>query len=216
MQEENLDTTYPEQAGYHDFIESKEAALQKFACLSSYAETERYMKATPELLQESAHTGRWFMLQCSEMVANAKTKDLRQYAMQLFLLDAACDAANASFMRAHGMQADVHASSPAELRECALAGVAMLFRGLALPGDPMQLRPKLADKVNKLTSQLVKRVAKQREAADAARKHEAREREQEKRAEAELARSKRRKNTGGLVGLVLLFLMLTMMASQYQ
>ena len=118
------------------------------------------------------------------------------------------DAANAVFSKNNG---SAHATSTEELRQCADLGISMLVRGLSIRGDPMQMRPKLSEKVNTYIGHLVKRIARQREAAEAEKRREAERREREKRLEEqavldELARKRRKLSTGGMIVLVLLLM----------
>lgn len=156
------------------------------------------------------------MLRCSEMVEKGETKDLKPTARQLYLLDAACDAANSHFLRMNAGQ-DRHASR-AELRASASAGLTMLSRALVMPGDPMKLRPALDAKVATFIGQLIKRVAKQREKVAAAKAQETRRRADERRAEeaalAEATRKRTRHNVGAMLIVAMLLLAGAMAFSQ--
>ena len=159
----------------------------------------------------SAPAQRFFMLRNSEMVAKGRTANLKHEARQLFLMDAACDAANAHFMRMNQGR-ETFAQSQDELRVSASAGITMLFNALRMPGDPMQLNAKLAVKSQEYIGSLVKRVAKQRKEEEARKEELARR----KRAEAEAAREHaraaeldaKRKRRADMVGMTLVLLML--------
>lgn len=114
---ESLEQHFPETDGYHDFVENHEAALIALASAKSDADAVRLMMSHVELLQESAHTGRWFALRNCEQLTSGRVETLRLEARQFFLLDAACDAANAHFMRSRGPNAS------AESQEELLAAV---------------------------------------------------------------------------------------------
>ena len=149
------------------------------------------------------------MLKCSDMMESGKTKDLKPMVRQLYMLDAACDAANAHFMKSNAGGTMVGSSD--ELQECAFAGVTMLHRALSIPGDPMKIRPTIDKKVTAFIGLLIKRVAQERERRAAAKAQQAQRREHERRAEeaalAEAARKRTRHNAGAmlLVATLLLF-----------
>ena len=144
------------------------------------------------------------------MVERGETMELRLEARQLFLLDAACDAANSYYLRIHHGKDDL-ATDPVELRAAAIQGVIMLFQMLGLPQDRMQLRPLLDLKQNHYIGQLVKRVARQREEAEAERRRASQRKESERRAaeaaaaaEAREAARKRRRLSVGAMAVLLM------------
>ena len=116
--------------------------------------------------------------------------DYKKEAWTFFILDAACDAANAAFMMKHGPNA--FATDPEELRKVALQGLDMTFHILTLPTHPMQLRPKLEAKVKEYIKMIIGLVAKKREQQQADRllleEQRKREAEAEREMEAERAR----------------------------
>ena len=122
----DLDTLYAETTGYAEFVEAREKALTQLATITDDNLTIVHMMTTPELLLESGHTGRWFLLRHTEMMAEKRTSTLKQEVRQFFLFDCACDAANAFFAQRHGGQRNHLATDPMELRSCSLQGVQML------------------------------------------------------------------------------------------
>lgn len=95
----DADAAYPETEGYEDFVRKNQAPLEKLEALRSDVETQEHMRQHVQLLEGSGHTQRWFMLRGCESEAllkpgTAEHEDLRAASRQLFLLDAACDAAN--------------------------------------------------------------------------------------------------------------------------
>ena len=154
------------------------------------------------------------------MVAASETSALREEARQLFLVDAACDAANAHYMRAFGSS---HAVDPERLAACAREGLRMLFHAIGQPGDPMQLQSKLEKKGLDYIGMLVKRVAKLRKQEDdrreqlAARKLAEREAELYERFErdAEALRKRRRTNLRGTLIKGAIFVLLLAVALVY-
>lgn len=214
----DLESSYPETDGYAAFVEENEQALDRLASLKGGIATEQHMKHNLQLLLESGHTGRWFMLKCTAMMEEGNTANLRSIVRQLYFLDAACDAANAHFFQSRGSR-EATASSSDELRMCASMGISMLARAVELPGDPMQMQQKLDMKVAAFIGQLVKRVAKQREAAAAAKKEQARRREDERRAaereaDEERARKRMRLSVSGVVLVLMLLISCAMAFSQ--
>jgi hypothetical protein len=151
------------------------------------------------------------MLRHSDMVAAKDTKHLKSEARQLFLLDAACDAANAHFTRTHG--AAQYATEPNALRASAAQGTFMLLNALSAPGDPMRMRDNLDKRVNAYVGQVIQRVAKLRKEAaaeeerQAARKQAAREAElrEVEEAAAEAARKRKRASCRQMLVYMLLF-----------
>ena len=160
------------------------------------------------------------MLRNTGMVAASETSALREEARQLFLVDAACDAANAHYMRAFGSS---HAVDPERLAACAREGLRMLFHAIGQPGDPMQLQSKLEKKGLDYIGMLVKRVAKLRKQEDdrreqlAARKLAEREAELYERFErdAEALRKRRRTNLRGTLIKGAIFVLLLAVALVY-
>lgn len=184
--EMDADEQYPEKSGYADFVAEHLQDLEKFASLRDEAETEKFMGSHTSLMLSAEHTGRWFMLRATEQLATpGGVGNCRLESRQLFLMDAACDAANATFMRMAG--GDAHASSNAQLEMCATKGVEMLFNALNIPQDPMQLRPKLDMKVQSYIGSIIKRVAKERKRAAAEEEERARRKAAEQRAAANMA-----------------------------
>ena len=209
---EDADQAYPEQAGYSEFIAEQQSTLEAFAGLGGGGgddrQTAAFMTEHLSLLLESAHTGRFFMLRNSQMVESGETKHLKQEARQLFLLDAACDAANAAFMGANRGNPNAMAADPVTLRASAKEGVNMLFRALTIPNDPMQLRQKLDKKVTEYIGLLVKRVAKLRkQRAEEERIKQERKQAEKLAREAEAAAKQRRQRSLGLSGTLLLFML---------
>ena len=98
----DADAAYPETEGFDDFVRENQAHLEKLEALRSDSETQEHMQQHVQLLEGSGHTQRWFMLRGCESEALLKPgtpehEELRAAARQLFLLDAACDAANHHF-----------------------------------------------------------------------------------------------------------------------
>ena len=160
------------------------------------------------------------MLKCSDMMESGNTKDLKPTAWRFFMLDAACDAANAHYMRAFGSS---HAVDPERLAACAREGLRMLFHAIGQPGDPMQLQSKLEKKGLDYIGMLVKGVAKLRKQEDdrreqlAARKLAEREAELYERFErdAEALRKRRRTNLRGTLIKGAIFVLLLVVALVY-
>ena len=149
----------------------------------------------------------------TDLVANGETQNLKNAVRQYYFLDAACDAANAHFVRTHGQ---AHAHSSADIRASAEQGITMLFRALTIPGDPMQLRPKTEKKANEYIGQLVQRVAKLRKASEAKTAKRKKEAEEERLAveaeAAERARKARRNNLSGTMLLLFVLLLASVVA----
>ena len=192
---EDADEAYPETEGYDEFVSANGDALEKLANLRSDQETESHLKGNIHLLQESGHVFRWFMLKSSEdpalMTSSAAKEELRLQARQLFLVDAACDAANHHYMMKHGTG---FAMNAADLQASAQQGVYMLFRALQMPGDPMRVRPKLSEKVDDHLMLLKKRIIKLRVKQEKEKKRK----QQQKLAEAKAAaaaEAKRKKDS---------------------
>ena len=182
---EDADAAYPETEGYHEFVEKHKGALERLYSLRSDAATEKCMRENIALLEGSGHTQRWFMLRACEnpalLKAGTADEELLQSSRQLFLLDAACDAANHHFHTKFGAS---HATSVSDIQESALQGVERLFRALQIPGDPLQLKKKLEEKVSGHIFLLKKRLVKKRVQAE----KETRRKAQQKKAEAEALR----------------------------
>ena len=125
------------------------------------------------------------------LVAFPQNQELRLQARQLFLVDAACDAANHHYRMKHGTD---FATSSADLQASAQQGIYMLFRALQMPGDPMHIQHKLSEKVDEHLILLKKRIIKLR----VAQEKEKRRKQQQKQAEAKAAaaaEAKRKKDS---------------------
>lgn len=192
---EDADAAYPETEGYDEFVSSHNSALEKLASLRSDLDTESHLRTNIKLLEESGHLMRWFALKNSEdpalMTASAAREELRLQARQAFLVDAACDAANHHYQMKHGTG---FATSSADLQASAQQGINMLFRALQLPGDPMQVRRKLSEKVDDHLILLKKRIIKLRVEEEKERRRKLQQKLAEAKAAA-AAEAKRKKNS---------------------
>lgn len=130
------DQSYPQEAGYDEFIKEHAAALDALCVCKDDESTKDLLLQNLELLLSSGHVGRWFMLRHSDMLqAGGAGAVLQAEARQFFILDCACDAANAYFMRMHGQ----FAQDRAHLLSSAAEGVKMCFAALQVP-DPIRAR----------------------------------------------------------------------------
>lgn len=148
LEEMDADEAYPETDGYDDFVRKHSASMAELCAISDEASTLMFLKSHLQLMLGSGHFGRWLMLRHTEMLQSGAKAGavLSSEAFQFFLLDCACDAANAFFVRKHGAAA--LANNQAELLTTATEGVNMLARALSLPGDPMRMRDKLNSNVS--------------------------------------------------------------------
>ena len=157
---EDAAAAFPEAEGYDEFVHSHHEVLQRLADLRSDQDTEALLRSNIKLLEESGHVARWMTLRDINDPAlidsgGATYVELQLRARQVFLLDAACDAANHHYRMKHGTDL---ATSVAEVQASAKEGIHMLFRALELPGDPMKVRRKLSEKVNEHLFLLKKRL----------------------------------------------------------
>jgi hypothetical protein len=185
----DADEAYPETEGYTALISQHVDALDKLASITDESETQAHLSKHIELLEGNAHTGRYFMLKTTEQIKSDAPAGLRRrVAFQLFLVDAACDAANAHFMKVHGPG---HATNAEDLRTSAAQGIKMLFQALKAPGDPMQLRPKLDAKVEEYIGLICKRVVRERKRAAEEKVTLEKQRQSQLAAEVERAKARR-------------------------
>lgn len=174
------DEQWPETEGYHEFAELHANSLAAYAGLRDLRDTEKFLKKHLSLMEGSGHVGRWFLLRhTAAAAARAPDDELRLEARQFFLLDTACDAANAHFVRLHGPGA--HGTTES-IRASAKEGIKMLFQ-LVLKGpvDPLGVRPRLEQNVARWAERVAVRAEEQRarEVAEAVKKARRRREQQE-------------------------------------
>jgi hypothetical protein len=143
----SLEQLYPQLDGYDEFVAQHSKELEALCALSDDNTAIEFMQGHLELLQGSGHVGHWVAQRhIATLQSGAKAGAvLNREARMFFLMDAACDAANACFLRKYGTQ---HASSEMEVLAAAAEGTTMLKRALSIPGDPMQMNMKLKANVS--------------------------------------------------------------------